>query len=624
MSLTQALGTAFSGLNAAQTGLSLVAGNVANAQTPGYVRETATLISTSAGAVGNGVQVASINRVLDQFVQTQLRTESAGAGYADMRSQMYDALQGVYGTPGATSTLESAYNSFTDSLQALTTSPDDGPTQTAVVNAAQQLVQQLNTTSDGIQALRGQAELGLSEDVTQANDALKQIAQLNQQLVGSQLNDSTTAALEDERDGYVDQLAKLMDIRVIKGGDNELSIQTSSGVQLVSASRAAVLSFNAQDVVSAQAQWSADPTKSGVGTITLTAPNGSTTDLVATKAVRSGEIAAYLEMRDQTLVQAQDQIDQFSAAIASALSQRKTDGTAASSGAQSGYDVDIGSLASAGDSISVGYTDTTSNQQKSFTFVRVDDPSALPLSNSATIDPKDTVVGIDFSAGTASVVSQINAALAGTGMTASNPSGTTLRVLDDGAANTVNVDSLSTSVAATSLTGGVELPLFVDETGAYTGAISGGGPQSLGFAGRIAVNQDLINDPTLLVKYQTGTAAADPTRPNFLYDQLANGSLDFAPTAGIGTTAAPYSGTATSYLSQIISLQSAAASSASNLKQGQDVVLSSLQKRFDDGAKVNIDQEMSNLLSLQNSYAANARVMTTVNSMLTALMQMGI
>ena len=69
-------------------------------------------------------------------------------------------------------------------------------------------------------------------------------------------------------------------------------------------------------------------------------------------------------------------------------------------------------------------------------------------------------------------------------------------------------------------------------------------------------------------------------------------------------------------------MQGAAAANASSLKQGQDVVLSSLQQRFDSGSGVNIDQEMSNLLALQNAYAANARVMSTVRDMLTSLMQM--
>src|SRR5712691_10424157 len=100
MSLTQALNTAVSGLRAAQTGLSIVSSNVANAETPGYVRKT------SAGEGGVGVAVAAINRQLDRFVQRQMRVESSGASYADLRAQFYDRLQGIYGVPGSASSFE--------------------------------------------------------------------------------------------------------------------------------------------------------------------------------------------------------------------------------------------------------------------------------------------------------------------------------------------------------------------------------------------------------------------------------------------------------------------------------------------------------------------------------------
>ena len=59
MSLTQALTTAVTGMRATQTGLAVVASNVANAETPGYVRKTATQIATAAGAVGVGVRLTS-------------------------------------------------------------------------------------------------------------------------------------------------------------------------------------------------------------------------------------------------------------------------------------------------------------------------------------------------------------------------------------------------------------------------------------------------------------------------------------------------------------------------------------------------------------------------------------
>ncbi len=615
MSLTEALSTSLTGLNAAQTSLSLVAGNVANANTPGYVRKTATLVSNTTGTVGSYVQVGSINRVLDQFVQTQMRTESAGAAYADLRSNMYDQLQSIYGTPNSTSTIENAYNNFTSTLQALTTSPGDRPTQIAAVSAAQGLTQTLNQMTAGIQTLRSQAEQGLSDDVTQANDCLKQIAALNHQLAQSPQQDAASAGLQDERDGYIDKLSKLMDVRVVKGDNKQVAVFTTSGVQLVG-TQAATLSFDAHPTVTAQSKWSATAAQRSLGTITLTAPGGSRTDLVAAGAIRSGEIAGYLDMRDHVLTQAQAQVDQFAAGMATAVSGTTTDGTAATVGAQAGYDVNIGGMQD-GDTISLTYTDNATNAQRKMTFKRVDDTSALPLS-----DP--SVVGLDFSGGTASVIGQIQSALSGSNLTVSNPSGTTLRIVDDGAANQADVNALSTTVNTTSLTGSAALPFFLDGTNPFTGSYTSNGAQSVGLAGRISVNSALVTDPSALVNYTSGLPASDATRANYIYDQLASAAHDYNPSTGIGTASLPYSGTLGSFLRQFVSQQGEAANNASNLKQGQDVVLSSLQQRFNDASGVNIDQEMSNLLSLQNTYAANARVMTTVKTMLDQLMQMGL
>jgi flagellar hook-associated protein 1 FlgK len=222
------------------------------------------------------------------------------------------------------------------------------------------------------------------------------------------------------------------------------------------------------------------------------------------------------------------------------------------------------------------------------------------------------------------VVSQLTTALAGTGLQFSNTSPTTLRVLDDGAFGKVDVDAVSATTTVTSLTsGGAELPFFLDANSPYTGAITSVGPQSLGFAGRITVNAGLVADPSRLVVFQTSplTPAGDATRPNFIYDRLTNASLVFSPKSGIGTDVAPFTGTVPGFLRQMISQQGQAADAAANLKQGQDVVLNTLQKRFDEGAAVNIDEEMANLLHLQNSYAANARVLSAVKDMVDALLK---
>lgn len=614
MGLTQTLATSLSGLTATQTGLSIVAGNVANADTPGYVRKTLVQVPIGSGDAGIGVRVSAIQRTLDQYVQKQLRVENSGASYADLRAQFYSRLQSIYGDPGSASSLESVYNGFTNALQALSASPDDSAARSAVIGAAQQLAQSLNATSDGIQALRGAAEFGISDAVSKANEAMSQIAKLNQQIATLGDNSTASAAMLDQRDSYIDQLSQLMDINVIKTG-NGVSIYTNSGVQLVG-SQAAQISFDPSGTVSATSRWSADPTERSLGTLVLNSPNGGSVDLIQSNAIRSGSIAAYLQMRDHDLVQAQNQLDGIAAAMASALS----DTTTAGSPVAGGFQVDVGSL-SAGNTVTVNYTDTATSTPHTITLVRVDDPSLLPLSNDATAAAGDTVYGIDFSGGMAAAIAQINAAIGSAGLVASNPSGTLLRVVDDGT-STATVNAVSATTTATALTGGTALPFFTDGGGFYTGAITALGSQSVGFASRIAVNAALVADPSKLVLYQAGTAAGDSTRPDFIYRQLTSASLTFSPDGGIGSANAPFTGSIGNYLRQALSQQGEAASAADNLKQGQDVVLSNLQQRFNEQAAVNIDQEMANLLNLQNAYAANARVLSTVADMLATLLKM--
>jgi len=65
----------------------------------------------------------------------------------------------------------------------------------------------------------------------------------------------------------------------------------------------------------------------------------------------------------------------------------------------------------------------------------------------------------------------------------------------------------------------------------------------------------------------------------------------------------------------MMSQQGQAAENAKNLKDGQDVVVSALQQRLNSASGVNIDQEMTDLLTLQNTYAANARVFAAIQQM---------
>ena len=291
---------------------------------------------------------------------------------------------------------------------------------------------------------------------------------------------------------------------------------------------------------------------------------------------------------------------------------------------RTGFDLDLTGLQS-GNVVHVTYKDNTTGVTHNLSIVRVDDPSVLPLSNTATLDPNDEVLGVDFAGGMASVVTQLNAALGSTPISNSQIRRARPCACWTTARRTVPT-SLAASVTTTmsSLTSGnAQLPLFTDNGGLFTGAITANGSQQTGLAGRISVNLALLGDPSRTIVFSTSplTAAGDTTRSDFILTQLTSGTYRYSPQTGIGTTGAPFTGTLVNFAKQFISQQGEAATAAKQLADGQYVVLNTLQKKVTDASGVNIDDEMAHLLALQNAYSANARVMSSIKQMYDTLIQ---
>lgn len=624
MGLSSALASAMSGLRANQAALSIVSSNVANSQTPGYVVQTPNQIEVTTGDFGSTAMTTGVSRELDTYVQNQLRTETGGSGYADQMANILKQLQNVYGTPGNSGTLETALNKFTTALQALSTSAGSSSAQTVALGAAQALAQQLNVTTKGVQSLRSNVEQDLSTSALAANAAMNQVADINTRLQGLSANDPSAATLMDQRDQAINTLSKYVDVRVTTDGSNQANIYTTTGFQLVGAGLASQFSFASAGALTATSLYNSDPSKSGVGALNLKLPNGSHIDAVANNVVSSGQIAADLKLRDQTLVQAQTQIDQLAATMSSALSDKTTAGSTVS-GPPAGFDLDL-SGAQPGNTVNITYTDTTTNTQRQVTLVNVTDPAALPLPNATNANPFQ--IGVNFSGGMSGIAAVLNTALPGSHLTfsaAPSPAtATTLRVTDDNS-SLAKVNSASTTRTISSLTSGnPQLPLFTDGGQAlYTGAITASGSQMTGLAGRIAVNTQLVADPTRMSVYSTSpvTPAGDTTRSDYLYSQLTSTVFSYSPQSGLGSASQPFTGSVSNYLQQFLSVQGNAATQATQLQQGQSVVVSTLQAKFNSTSSVNLDSEMSNLIQLQNAYAANAHVMSVVQGMMNTLLQ---
>src|SRR4030088_379878 len=448
MSLGSALATAMSGLRANQAALAIVSSNVANAQTPGYITQRINQVEVPTGDNGASVSVTGVNRELNQFIQTQLRSETSGGAYASQMASVLTQLQSVYGTPGNAGTLETAFSNFTTALQSLSTTSGSSSAQITAVTAAQSLAQQLNATTRGIQTLRSNAEQDINISVGQANAAMTQIAQINTQLQGMSSTEPTAATLMDQRDTAINKLSQLMDIRVSTDNTNQTTVYTTNGVELVGA-QASQLIFNSQGTLNANSQWNSNPAKSSAGMLSVKLANGATLDMIGTNSISSGQIAADLTLRDKTLVQAQAQVDQLAASMSSALSDKTTAGTVAPAvlAPKAGFDLDLSNVLP-GNTINLTYTDSATNTQHNVTIVRVDDPAALPLSN-AGANPNNQVIGVNFSGGMASVVSQLNSAFGTANLQFSNPAGSTLRVLDNGT-STATVKAASVTATRSS------------------------------------------------------------------------------------------------------------------------------------------------------------------------------
>lgn len=625
-----ALNTATAGLRLTMAQIGLVSQNVANSGTVGYVRRTLDAVTTGTG--NSGVAIGTIDRQLDAAALKQLRLETSGAAYTSLNAQVRTQLDRLYGVPGDSSALSSVMNGFASALQALASDPNSVAARATVVDRASALAGKIGSISHGVQDLRSAMEAQLSQDTSQASELLSSVARLNTRIAGTS-DDAAKADLLDQRDQALNALSGLMDVQVQTQRDGTATVLTGSGVTLVDHGNAASLSFDSRGTLYPQSAFGDDPASRGVGTIVARTPGGGQIDLVATGAIRSGSIAAAIELRDTGLVQAQRQLDDLAGGLARAMSDKLVAGTPASAGGQSGFDLDLTGL-SAGNAITLAVRDASGAQRNVILMPSYlspppsVDPAATDDSGAQVIP--FTIPEPSATRDPATIRSAIAAALGPSYTVSAVPGGTAgaVRILTHGGAGNPTLQGAQASVtqsisASDTRNGNPQLPLFVDagrRNGLYTGSFDGDS-QLTGFAQRIAVNPAVSGNTASLVSPSASTPSGDTSRPQFLYNALTSAGRTFSSSSGIGGVDAPYAASVSGFTQGIVAAQGGAAASAQDMAEGQGIALATAQARFASDAGVNIDEEMSKLIELQTAYTANARVLTAAREMLDTLLR---
>ncbi|MEN0088030.1 MAG: flagellar hook-associated protein FlgK [Pseudomonadota bacterium] len=618
MSLSNSLGVSLSGLRNTQTALQITSGNIANADTDGYSRK----VHNQSAAVGQdvtfGVRIERATRELDLLVQAQWQGSKADKAYAEEMQTFLSRVDTSFGQPGSALGIDTMFSELVAGLESLATTPESYASQLDVIAKADEFAGQLRALSAEIQGMRLDAEAGIANAVEEVNSDLRLLRDLDRQIV-SFGQGGPPPDLLDQRDIAINRIAENMDIRVNYKTNGGVNIATQSGLSLFDVQQVQLV-FDERAAMSAQAVYDGDPAESGVGNLLVRGINGSDTTVFEGNLLRSGRIHALQTLRDDQLVKAQRQLDELASIVALAASSVTEVGTAVTVGPQDGFEVDLTGLQS-GNPIEL--TIDNAGTKQVFSIVAVDDPALLPLDPEATARTDDTVIGVDISGGIPAAIAAMGGALGGS-FTTSNPAGNTLRVLSN--AGAVTIQSLNSDITRTGLTDeGLGLPMFVDtdRQTPYTNALEDGG-QLAGFASRIELSSALRDNPSRLVVHETtpvATAPGDPARVNALVSRFAEASFAASPDTGIGTTTQSYDGTVGGFIGQIMSFQGGQAARATSLQEVEEIRFNAVEQRLSEGADVNIDVEMSNLIELQNSYSANARVMSVVQEMMDELLR---
>jgi flagellar hook-associated protein 1 FlgK len=619
--------TATAGLRLTQSQIGVVSQNIANVGTVGYVRRSLSPITTGPG--NSGVASGTITRAIDAAALKQLRSETSGAAYTSTMAGIRTQLDALYGRPGDPSALDGMFNSFTLSLQSLAANPTSTAARSTVISAASGLASTIGTAANGVQALRSGLEAQLASDTKDASNLLAQLAKLNVRLGTTPESDAARPELEDQRDQALNSLSALMDINAVTQNDGSVSVLTGSGVTLVDHENAATLSFSGRGTLAAGALYANDPSESGVGTIVATTPGGGKIDLIDSGAIRSGSIAAAVELRDTVLPQAQRQLDDLAAGLARSMSDRVATGSKPADGTAGALDIDLTGLSS-GNAITLTVQDGGTQRNIILMPFSGTPPASVPAAG--TEDSEATVIPFRLpgtgAGAPATMAAAIGQALSGGGYAVSAaPGGASgaVRIVASGSASLVAASASVTQVgsAADINSGKTQIPLFVDGKAGtlFTGSFEGGS-QLTGFAQRISINPAVAGNAAALVGITgTGTSTGDATRPQALYDAVTTTRRTFSSASGIGGIDAPTTSSVATFVQDVIAMQGSAAAAAQDLDEGQSIALSTAQGRFASTSGVSIDQEMSNLIALQQAFTANARVLTAARDMLDTLMR---
>jgi len=301
-------------MNAAQLGVATAEHNIANANTPGFSRQQILVSSRTgqqlgAGFVGQGVDVAGVRRIYDQFLNTQVLQEQNQASYLATYYSTIKQIDNLVADPAAGAA--PAMQSFFEAMNGVANNPESVPARQTLLGSAQFAVNRFQAIDQRLTDIANGLTGQITNSVNLVNSYAQQIATLNTSIKratansgqGQQPND-----LIDQRDQLISQLNKEIKTAVLYQPDGTASVFIGNGQSLVIDEQAMRL----QVVQSAN-----DPSKVDIAYL-----NNAQTIALQQSSLQGGNIGAYLAFRDQSLEPARNALGRVALGMAVSINQQ--------------------------------------------------------------------------------------------------------------------------------------------------------------------------------------------------------------------------------------------------------------------------------------------------------------
>ncbi len=292
------LSAAARALQAQQFGLEITQKNIANVSTPAYSRQRVVFTPTETSGdegTGSNVPVTSVETFRDGFIDFRISRELQGQGEYDSISSALQQIETLVNQTNGQD-LQKSMSDFFNSWSTLANSPEDISLRQQVISQGGALAAQFQRIYGQMQDLQNAQDRSVANTVTDINDILKKIAQLNPQIQTAAANQSgDESSLRDTRQELLEQLSGLIDTSYFETENGAITVTTRQGQVLVIGNEASTMT-------------------------TAPGPSGSLLQVSVdgtniTSKITSGKLGGLLQVRDQTIGGYLSSIDDLAAAV---------------------------------------------------------------------------------------------------------------------------------------------------------------------------------------------------------------------------------------------------------------------------------------------------------------------